>query len=446
MKIIIAFFTFYFFCFYIISNSQSSEKWLIFNKSNSNLSTDWINAIHIDKNGIIYIGTGMFGYDGNNGGLFTYNGDEWTKVKYESDYKDTWVTAFVKDELNGGFYVSLMGGGIFKITTQSRTAILYGESDDSDVKFLYQLRNGKIIVGYKPYSRYIYTYCRGLDQISTNNVITNITDSIGLKSSIFTACFQKGDKIFLSAEDQFFGVRIFEGGLAIFENNEWKIIKENNSKFASSSILAMQMDNKGNLWLGTSAGLKKFDGVYWTTYDTANSEIPIKSIRSIDIDDSNNIWFGNNFESAGLIKFDGKNYIKYTTSNSSLPSNQIRDLKVDSNNNIWIASHNGLAVFNENGIKIKKVEKALYDIRLNNNYPNPFNMNTVISYSVLKAQRIELIIYNALGQLVKILVNKQMSAGNYQINFDGSNLSSGVYFCLLKNDNIFQVKKMLLLK
>ncbi len=97
-------------------------------------------------------------------------------------------------------------------------------------------------------------------------------------------------------------------------------------------------------------------------------------------------------------------------------------------------------------IKIKKVEKALYDIRLNNNYPNPFNMNTVISYSVLKAQRIELIIYNALGQLVKILVNKQMSAGNYQINFDGSNLSSGVYFCLLKNDNIFQVKKMLLLK
>ena len=86
------------------------------------------------------------------------------------------------------------------------------------------------------------------------------------------------------------------------------------------------------------------------------------------------------------------------------------------------------------------------DFSLYQNYPNPFNPNTLISYSIPSGSNIKLIIYNTVGQTIKILENGYKNAGKYSINFSASDLPSGIYFYKLEAGLFSQVKKMILLK
>lgn len=89
---------------------------------------------------------------------------------------------------------------------------------------------------------------------------------------------------------------------------------------------------------------------------------------------------------------------------------------------------------------------------ISQNYPNPFNPNTVIQYSLPFESNVSIIVYNILGQEITKLVGGNMPAGIYKIHFDGSGLSSGIYFYSIRvisienNENFLKVKKMVLLK
>ena len=87
--------------------------------------------------------------------------------------------------------------------------------------------------------------------------------------------------------------------------------------------------------------------------------------------------------------------------------------------------------------------------QLYQNYPNPFNPTTTIKYSIPSTQKysnISLVIYDILGNKIKELVNEIKPAGNYQVKFDASKYSSGVYFCVLNTGNFSESKKIILLK
>ena len=81
------------------------------------------------------------------------------------------------------------------------------------------------------------------------------------------------------------------------------------------------------------------------------------------------------------------------------------------------------------------------------NYPNPFNNATKISFNLNKTSKINLSIYNVSGKKVEILCDQQFSAGQYQIQWDAKNYSSGIYICLLKTErDVFLAKKLILVK
>jgi len=83
---------------------------------------------------------------------------------------------------------------------------------------------------------------------------------------------------------------------------------------------------------------------------------------------------------------------------------------------------------------------------LSQNYPNPFNPVTKINFSIPKNGFVTIKIYDILGKEVDVLVNKEYSAGVYSIDYDGSKLSSGVYFYKLCSGNFIETKKMMLVK
>ncbi len=89
---------------------------------------------------------------------------------------------------------------------------------------------------------------------------------------------------------------------------------------------------------------------------------------------------------------------------------------------------------------------------LSQNYPNPFNPSTTVSYSIPSLgnkhsySHVQLRVYDILGCEVATLINKEQSAGSYQVHFDAGELTSGIYFYRLQYGNFTQTKKMILLR
>jgi hypothetical protein len=83
---------------------------------------------------------------------------------------------------------------------------------------------------------------------------------------------------------------------------------------------------------------------------------------------------------------------------------------------------------------------------LSQNFPNPFNPTTSISWQIAKNSRVTLKVYDILGNEVRTLVNEYKNQGVYKTEFNGSDLSSGIYFYELKTDNFTSIKKLVLIK
>lgn len=98
-------------------------------------------------------------------------------------------------------------------------------------------------------------------------------------------------------------------------------------------------------------------------------------------------------------------------------------------------------------IGIQKIGKEVPEkYSLSQNYPNPFNPNSKIQFQIAEQGNVQLLVYDILGRNVATLVNEKMQPGVYVADFDGSNLSSGVYFYKLITNGFTETKKMELVK
>ncbi len=86
------------------------------------------------------------------------------------------------------------------------------------------------------------------------------------------------------------------------------------------------------------------------------------------------------------------------------------------------------------------------ELVLKQNFPNPFNPSTTISYGLPFKANVSLIVYNSLGQAITTLVNREEEVGYHEARFDGSTLASGVYFCRLTAGEFVRTSKLLLLR
>ncbi len=98
-------------------------------------------------------------------------------------------------------------------------------------------------------------------------------------------------------------------------------------------------------------------------------------------------------------------------------------------------------------VGIINISSVAKEYSLSQNYPNPFNPVTQIVFSVAKASDIKIKIYDITGNEVALPVNEKLGAGEYRVDFNGTNLASGTYFySLLADGKVVSTKKMLLVK
>jgi len=128
-----------------------------------------------------------------------------------------------------------------------------------------------------------------------------------------------------------------------------------------------------------------------------------------------------------------------------------RILELDNYKNIYVCGITGydyLVIKYSQIIGVKPLcNKIPAKFELNQNYPNPFNPITKIKLSIPKKSYVQLKIYDVLGRIKEVLIDKELTASDYEVTFNASNYSSGVYFYQLIADNkIIETKKLTVIK
>ncbi len=205
----------------------------------------------------------------------------------------------------------------------------------------------------------------------------------------------------------------------------------------------------GEIWYAFQDGIAKFANETWTTYTLEDLNISLTEIRAIVTDNNGTIWFGGSSQGElKIFSFDGNVVTEHVISEDV--SNFVFAMTLDGNGNIWISANSGIFVYNPNGDVIIGVEEnniKAQQFTLYQNYPNPFNPTTTIKYAIPSAiANVRLIVYNVLGEEVATLVNQRQAPGFYEVQFDASDLPSGIYFYTLQVGDFIATKKMVLLK
>ncbi len=120
-------------------------------------------------------------------------------------------------------------------------------------------------------------------------------------------------------------------------------------------------------------------------------------------------------------------------------------------NQFWTAEGgllgiNYVKLFDKIPTDVELVDTAPSEFMLSQNYPNPFNPVTKIRYSLPQSSFISIKVYDILGKEVSTLVNQYLIAGEYEVEFNASNLPSGVYIYKLLSGNYVKTRKLLFLK
>ncbi len=132
-------------------------------------------------------------------------------------------------------------------------------------------------------------------------------------------------------------------------------------------------------------------------------------------------------------------------------------LYVDRSGSVYAAGSVMFTANNTNAAVVKYSQPMITNINNNNNltakefsleqnFPNPFNPSTTIKFNIPKEGNVKISVYDISGKLVSTLVNEFKNAGSYELKFDGSNLSSGVYFYKMETNGYSDIKRMMLVK
>ncbi len=218
------------------------------------------------------------------------------------------------------------------------------------------------------------------------------------------------------------------GGKGIVNNNYVTTNMVHYAKITSAGIYETWARSNFPINTNNHSGTVIINKSLFVAGGVDSNNIPLECYQG-ELLDRNILWFGSYnlpdpTEYAGLVYNNG--FLYYLT---GFGSNSIYIAKID----------DSLTAVTENN-------KIPNDFILYNNYPNPFNPATTISYFLNKNSNVTLKVYDVLGKEISVLVNDNLPAGKHKYKFSGNGLSSGVYFYQIDVSGKIKTGKMILIK
>ncbi len=253
-------------------------------------------------------------------------------------------------------------------------------------------------------------------------------------------------------------------GLICFvkDSDSWILYNNENSQLPSNSINGIAVDLSNDKLIATDKGLAIYN---------ENGIIRPEQLTLTDTTDFGEIEIGNsNSKELMLYNHSGIDLIidSLTFANGIYSSNNILPVVISAGdsgsifinftpdtagiyfNKLFISTSSGVYVqmlYGKGKLPVGIVQqKQTLSFYLSNNYPDPFNPTTRINYQIPEISKVKLAVYNMLGSEIKVLVNVEKPAGTYEVEFDGTELPSGVYFYRIEAGKYSNTKKLLLLK
>lgn len=220
-------------------------------------------------------------------------------------------------------------------------------------------------------------------------------------------------------------------------------------------------NNENNVYV-TFSGLKWHDpqphvfkstnkGANWTDISSNLPDAPVNAF-AVDNNDPNRLYCG--CDVGAFVSFNGGT--SWQPIANGLPTVSVYDIKIHPVENYLAIGTHGRSMYKvdlNQLVNVKQESNQLTGYELSQNYPNPFNPSTRLSFTVGTSAFVTLNVYDVLGNEVSTLINEEKSPGEYTVNFDARNLSSGVYYYKLTATPIgeqagsyTETKKMILLK
>lgn len=188
---------------------------------------------------------------------------------------------------------------------------------------------------------------------------------------------------------------------------------------------------------------------YGTNWTSISGNLPNAPINDVLIDpiNKNRLYAGTDY---GVMVTQNLGQT-WSVLGNGFPSNvPVHDLTLHAPTMKLIAWTHGRSVLTldlNTALNVNSQNSIVNGFKLEQNYPNPFNPTTSIKYNVESIRFVKLVVFDVLGKEVETLVNEKQKPGKYEVKFNGSNLSSGIYFYSLYTDgNLVETKKMVLMK
>lgn len=349
----------------------------------------------------------------------------------------------------GGYQYIVNSGVVYKTTNGGNNWFI--QALGGNLNDIYFLNGNTGFIGFDASGDFVSG--GGIFQTTNGGMNWNITDSYSQDYVISSVCFSNGNGFACgyrwddTGNDTIIILKSTDFG------NTWnkKFIKNINGTWGN--LLKSICCIGDAVWCAgqDSSILRSTDaGENWQEINVNNPAF----INSIFFLDNNTGFIG------GRSSSDTSNIMKSTNGGTNwfkLKNNYTNEL----NAIFFVDENTGWAVGNKypgaDGIILKTITGGLTEVqsfgisfisdyRLEQNYPNPFNPKTIISFEISDNENVSLKVFDVLGNEVISLVNKKLNTGKYNIEFDGSNLSSGIYFYTFLSGNFNETKRMILLK
>lgn len=263
---------------------------------------------------------------------------------------------------------------------------------------------------------------------------TTILDTV-IIDSINDICVTSNETIYVGCNDR----QLFISSDA---GNNW--VKTTVGVGPANNINSIIVGKSGSIFIGVDHGgvfRSADDGKSWKP--TSNGMPPGANVILLNVNSLGNLFAVLHDNAVYKSTDQGENWNLF---DEGLNNYSINTIASSSNGKTLLGTSGGLFISEDFISQVEKPNNIDHSFILLQNYPNPFNPATNINFSISNSRNVTLKIFNATGQEIMTLIDKKLLAGSYSVKFDGSNLSSGVYFYKLSTENLTETRKMILMR